>query len=369
MKNANVGPERSGGRRVIENVPVPQGLNSVLASLTSVLRAAGEDVTYEYLMGVSGRAFRLQFSWCPSAPHSFIGFNTFQPALKAAGYDATLLPCAFHHQDPKRQVSEQDMAATRAAVKASIDAGMPVLFGSEEEGVLVGYEPISAGNATGWLRCHGPLGPPPQEDAPYALPVKTMPWGVGTLRQAGPAMPRRNAALWSLNTAVDNAGRGTVADSDLATGFAAWEKWIRELPGFDQVLERTQKSLEDAGRKDDPLFALRLGNAWCYDSLIDARRCAATYLRSSANELGPAASVHMLAAAAAYDQVLVRLTEGAECPTLIAPYPWMKDQPWSDEKRAAQAERLQKALQHERAAVVEIAKALRAVSAGGVEGE
>ena len=163
MAYAKVAQGRSGQRRIIENVQSPQGLNSVLASLTSVLRAAGEDVTYEYLMGVSSRAFRLQFSWCPSAPHSFIGFNTFEPALKAVGYEATFLAGAFHHKDPKREVSQQDTAATRDAVKASLDAGAPVLFGSEEAGVLVGYEPVSPENPTGWLRCSGPLGPPPKE--------------------------------------------------------------------------------------------------------------------------------------------------------------------------------------------------------------
>jgi len=62
-------------RRIIENVPRPKGANTVLASLASALITAGEDITYELLMGVSGRAFRLQFNWCPSAPHSHCGFN------------------------------------------------------------------------------------------------------------------------------------------------------------------------------------------------------------------------------------------------------------------------------------------------------
>jgi len=47
----------------------------------------------------------------------------------------------------------------------------------------------------------------------------------------------------------------------------------------------------------------------------------------------------------------------------------MKDQPWTDEKRAAQAVRLGKALKHERTAIGEIGKAIGAVTAAGVEGE
>ncbi len=37
--------KRDGQRVVVENVSRPEGLNSVLASLTSALRAQGEDVT------------------------------------------------------------------------------------------------------------------------------------------------------------------------------------------------------------------------------------------------------------------------------------------------------------------------------------
>lgn len=358
MADARADQGAGAERRIVEHVPLPQGLNSVLASLTSVLQTAGEKVDYAYLMGVSSRAFRLQFSWCPSAPHSYIGFNTFEPALKAVGYEATFLPGSFHHEDAKRKVTEEDISGTRETVKASIDAVMPVLFGSEEEGVLIGYEPTSEENPTGWLRRAGPLGPPPEDDAPYALPIKAMPWGVTTLRKAVLPTPRARGILWSLRTAVDNATRGTVADSDLATGFAAWEKWIGELREFDEAVARTRSALEQAGREDDPVFELRLGNAWCYDSLIDARRCAATYLRSIADEFGEDAATHLTAAADAYDEVVARLTEGVEYSTLVAPYPWMEDQPWTDEKRAAQSERLRKALAHEREAVGEIEKAL-----------
>lgn len=40
------------------------------------MRAVGEDVAYDYLVGVSGLAFRMQVSktnLCPSSPHSFCG--------------------------------------------------------------------------------------------------------------------------------------------------------------------------------------------------------------------------------------------------------------------------------------------------------
>lgn len=352
------GTNMDDARRVIENVPRPRGLNSVLASLASVLQTVGEPVDYPYLMGVSSRAFRLQFSWCPSAPHSMIGFNTFFPAVQAVGYEATMLPGTYHMGQPDRKVTEEELAATHAAVRESINAGVPLLFGSEEAGVLIGYEPISEENPTGWLRRDGPLGPSPKDDAPYALPVKQIPWEATTVHKAGPPLPRAETVRWSLETAVDNATRGTVEGKDLATGFAAWEKWIAELPEFDAVLKQTTATLKDAGREDDPLFGLCLGNAWTYDSLVDARRCAVTYLRSVADELGSDAAPHLQAAADAYEQVVTRLTEGVECPTLVAPYPWMDDHAWTDELRAAQAPRLERALAHERDAIAAIQKAL-----------
>ncbi len=68
------------GHHIIQNVPRPKGANTVLASLASAQIAAGEDITYELLMGISSRAFRFRLCWCPSAPHSHCGFNTFEPA-------------------------------------------------------------------------------------------------------------------------------------------------------------------------------------------------------------------------------------------------------------------------------------------------
>jgi hypothetical protein len=82
MADREIAQGPDGERKSIESVPLSQGPNSVPASLTSVLQAAGADVECAYPMEVSGRAFRLQFAWCPSTPHSYIGFSTFGPALE-----------------------------------------------------------------------------------------------------------------------------------------------------------------------------------------------------------------------------------------------------------------------------------------------
>jgi hypothetical protein len=142
-------------------------------------------------------------------------------------------------------------------------------------------------------------------------------------------------------------------------GFAAWERWIRELKDPTPLIEEGQANLDKFGTNESALKEYQLGNAWCYESLIDARQCAAKYLRAIAGGFDAEAAGHLNAAADAYDKVVAALTEGADCFTQIAPYPWMKDAPaWDDELRAKQVERLRKALAQERVAIGEISAAL-----------
>ena len=345
-------------RRVVENVPAPRGMNSVLACLNAVLRSVGEDVTYERLMGVSSRAFRLQFSWCPSAPHSHCGFNTVKPALRATGYETKSFPLA--HWEPEtrkqREATEEEIEAARSAVKASIDAGVPALLNSEECSVLAGYELVDEENPTGWLRRPGPL-PPAGDDASYVKPVKHLPWEVSVLnRSNSPAPDREESVLWSLRTAVENAR--TSEYKGYTMGFAAWERWIRELGDLRPIVARTQEHLEKFDTDESAPFGIQLGNAWCYDSLIDARRCAVAYLRAVAEDFAADAAARLRVAGDAYDQVLAALAEGVDCPTRIAPYPWMEGVPWTQALRDGQAERLRKGLESERKAIEEIEAAL-----------
>ena len=328
---------REGDRAVIENVPRPMGINSVLACYTSILRSQGEDLSYAYVMGVSSRAFRLQFSWCPSAPHSFCGFNTFEPALKATGYEATRFPLAVWEPSTRKQrpATEAEVEAARKAVRESIDRGMPCLMDSEEAAPIIGYEPISEDNKTGWIVRFGFIGP---EEAPYSVTWDALPWELRTLKRVdGPIPPRRESVLWSLRTAVQNARRAECEGYRM--GFAAYEYWIREL-------------------SDPENPGIQLGNAWCYESLIDARKCAAEYLRDISDLFGGDAAKSLRCAADAYDRVHDALTRGADDSGTIAPYPWDEEGKWPQEKRNGQAARLEDALAHEQKGIAEIEKAL-----------
>ena len=352
------------GRFVIQNVPRPQGANTVLASLASALRTGGEDITYSYLMGVSSHAFRLQFNWYPSAPHSHCGFNTFDPALRAIGYKATDYPLAMWEAETRkrREATPEEIEAARRAVKWSIDAGTPVLINAEECAILAGYEPVSEENPTGWLFRPGPLGPPPTGDELYVSPVKDLPWCICVVKKGESIPPeRKQSIIWSLKTAVQSAHVQKLGIYSM--GFAAWERWIRELADLRPVIGESQEQLDKFDTEESAPFEIQLGNAWCYESLIDARRQATGYLRSIAGDFSASAAEHLSAAADAYERVVTALLEGADCFTHIAPYPWMKDIQWTNQGRKEQSERLKKALPHERGAIAAIAEALKAEEA------
>ncbi|MBT7143023.1 MAG: hypothetical protein HN894_06765 [Bacteroidetes bacterium] len=73
----------------IENIPcfewAKSNDNSFIKSTQLALNSIGEDFSYEYLMGISGSAFRLHFNmdWCPSATDSTTGFDVSKILFKS----------------------------------------------------------------------------------------------------------------------------------------------------------------------------------------------------------------------------------------------------------------------------------------------
>ena len=313
------------------------GKTSVIAVLARCLQALGENATYEYLMGVSSHAFRFQFDWCPSAPHSFCGFNTAVPALEAVGYTMKQYSTARpSHRDDLDEPCE--LSDAFKAVMLSIEMGIPGLMDWEESTLLAGYEKPG-------MEITGLLGP-------NGEPVKKLPWSVGILSKARAAPPRRRSIVWSLTTAVSqsHSHRLSGASHDeqkvmsYPAGFTAWEKWISELvAGADGV---------------DPSDAC-LGNAWTYECLIDARRAAAGYLRSVTSDF-PEAATQLKAAAEQYANLSQKLDEGWQ----FIRYPWQMNtmEEWSGEMRERQASILKDALLFERQAVLALEHALDVIN-------
>lgn len=364
-KSSSMGiPGGTARQRIIPDVPRPEGLCTALACLDVILRSQGVDTSYQELMGVSSQAFRIQFNWSAGIAHAFRGFNTFEMALRAVGYEATTYrlaawDSATHHY---RQVTDEELATARDAVKASIEAGVPLLFSSEQSGVLAGFEPISEENPTGWLRLHGPMDPPRGTEDPYVRPIHIMPWEVCLFRQsdAGP-LSEQQAILLSLQAAVRNARNE--GNAQYRAGFAAFEAWARDLRDMTSVSGVSEEDLERFRRGESVPFEVQLANAWCYDSLIDARRNATAYLRSAADLFAPAVLVRLRAAAAAAEDIAEILAASEQGSTAVAPYPWTKDIRWNQALRDEQAARLRQALPAEQQMIHEIHQALSAAEA------
>ena len=70
--------KRDGDRIWLEGVtgwhPIRQS-SSIHAAQAAIMAALGEEVSYEYLLGVSALAFRMQVGQdlCPSSTHAFCG--------------------------------------------------------------------------------------------------------------------------------------------------------------------------------------------------------------------------------------------------------------------------------------------------------
>ena len=151
---------------------------SFFGAMEAGLKSMGKSYSYEYLMGISGQAFRLQVSqpkgWCPSSPHACLGVDTGAIGLKALGMWFDTI-AAVKPDDPAV------MAAMKKAVVASIDAGTVLFPGEEESSLIVGY--VDGGEKFLYRKyCAGKPG--------YEV-VEQWPWSMEVLVKKGEPKPRR----------------------------------------------------------------------------------------------------------------------------------------------------------------------------------
>ena len=311
--------------------------NSVIGALEAALRAMGEPIPYEFLMGVSGGAFRLQMqqpNWCPSAPHANCGFRLYD-TLAAA------LPWELASVDGE-QAGEGGPPTAPQALLESIDHGIPAFYSKEEESLVVGYEKDGER-----VLLRGYAAP---REGYTAIPVVDLlsSWGGFEVLRRKPEPPeRRGTLVRSLEIAVELAH--AKAFDRYASGFAAYDVWIAGL--------RDASRFEDTERREQEMHA----NAHCYYSLVDARAAAASYLRSIAGEFDGEAGEHLSLAAEQYGRIHEILCR--RCPTEVAPMRFALGEggTWTQEQREAQAELLEAAFGVERAAVRELEGALEAL--------
>jgi hypothetical protein len=305
--------------------------NSVINCYATAMRAVGEDCTYDYLMGVSGAAFRFQLSqggWCGSSPHAYCGFQCGKVAVDALPYDLV----SYGYEDANAA------ARARPAVTASIDAGVPVLASSEESSLIVGY----ADGGAVLLRRVVWADPnrPPEE-------WKGKPWGFQVFRpKPAAARPDRQAVIRnSLKQAVMIATADRFVEPGEKSlpydaGTKAMRRWIGELRVDDAAFAKL-----------DPNSFNQQMNAWIYHGLCDARQAASEYLKGIAGEFQGEQKAHILKAAELYGQVHAALAE--KCPTEVAPFP-SPNVKWGAASRGYQAGLLEKAIPIEEKAIAEL---------------
>lgn len=334
---------RDGDRVWLEGVEgwfVGQKESSVHAAQEAIMKAVGEDVPYAYLLGVSGLAFRMQVSrkgLCPSSPHSFCGYECHQRSFQSLPWQGKVY--GLFEAPPEKA------AEARAAVVESIDRGVPVQYGSEEDGLIVGYQK----GGEEWLCLHyfhdaGMKETFVETKLPWGLVVFTGPKEQPPDRETLAVEALRQAVEMAQTPVVDEGGGG------YAVGFAGWEELIGRLEFLATADEKTV-----AGDQH--------GNAWIYESLVQYRRAAGWYLREIAPRFAPPVDGHLRKAARLYARMADEvLTDPEHCILTVAPYPGDAERgPWTVEKRQEELRRLEAALPLEREAISEIEKALAAM--------
>lgn len=308
--------------------------NSVMGALSHALPRAGVRVSYPFLMGVSGAAFRFQLAqpqWCPSAPHAGCGYPCVERVWAA-------LPCERRAVGGPDE-GQQRLPRARRALCASIDRGVPVLYEHEETSLVVGYED---GGERCVMRDYAER-EPGYGEKPLSELLSS--WASLAVIEPSDAPDRRGAIEGSLRLAVELADAASF--DRYAAGFAAFEAWIADLRDAEYY----------ASAEPQQLLVRAIANAHGLASLIDAREAAVEYLHEVGGELDADRSRASAEAADAYARQVAVLRERPA--RELAPAPWhLRGEPWAQATRDAQADLLERALQHEREAVA----ALRAAA-------
>ncbi len=307
------------GKVFIEGVPkLGWGLgkeNTFMGAMQSTLNTIGDDVTYEYLMGISGSAFRLHFHypvWCPSSPDATCGFDTTSVAFRALGYKTEALFMEVNDKTIKAKMREK--------INNSINKGIPVIaidmIKVPDWGIITGYEEHGNG-----LLCRTYYDDPDSKN--YSLAEK-WPWAIYTIKKKNRKENEKESIINSLKLAV--ALSKTKNFLKYKSGFAAYEYWIKVLSN-----EKLYKDYDKIKKRIQP-------NAWIYYSLLDSRKAAIRYLISIRNKISFNDMNKII-------QNYKRIVELLFSNLKFVPFPWqLKNELWNNKMRKKQANTLKKIL-------------------------
>lgn len=286
-------------------------------------------------MQVSKQAF------CPSSPHSFCGYKCVARSTEA-------LPWRVRVFEMKPEETERVREA-RQAVADSIEVGVPVQYGNEEDGIVIGFQR----RGEQWTCLH------PLRDRGQKPFVETQwPGGVVVFTQRKPHMSeRRELVIGALRQAVQMAR--TEEAERYWVGFRAWDDYIARLKAMDTADEKTKSQ------------AL-LGNGWIYECLAGYRASAARFLCEIAREFESQVAACLTQAADLYEQISSRVLRDEHRDTAaIAPYSGgLEDRKlWTAAQRGDQVRRLEEALPLERDAIAKLEIALSQTAGGKTPSE
>ena len=227
-------------------------------ALYAALKFMGEPYTYEQIMGMSGACYRIAFCevWDWSALDALVAYSYDVPLYSAIGYEP-VWAC---------RLEKDDRMAERRRIVSDILCGKPViainLRVAAEWGIITGY---SGSGKTLYCRTYFD-GDAFNENKDY-LETENWPFLIthfGEKREKPSGTVILSASLRALIDSFEAEPR-----DGYFQGKKGYEKWIQGLRNDD--LWSAQCPEHDIGRR----FDVHLSTVY---QLVDARRCAATFL-------------------------------------------------------------------------------------------
>jgi len=225
--------------------------NSFIRSSQLTLNALGENYTYDFLMGISGAAFRLHFNldWCPSSADSTSGFDVSRVLFKSLGYKSVL-----HSMDDK---SFDDIKSLYRKIIDQINLGIPIIAINlkvcPEWGIITGYLKNRPG-----ILCRTYF----DASDEYSLADRA-PWLTFFIGEKSETMDNDILFENSLKIAVRLAK--TEKFEEYKSGFSAFKYWIEELKKHSDNPKTT-------------MFEEYEVNLTIFQYLLDSRQAAVEYL-------------------------------------------------------------------------------------------
>lgn len=319
--------------------------SSVHGTQARILQTLKEPLSYDDLVSYSGFSFRAAVSerMCPSAAHPCCGFPCIDNGTRAIPWKMRLfenLPWEDGKPDP--EAFREDVCT---AVRESIDRGIPVHYGSEEDGLIFGY-----GKEGRRWKCFHPYHEWGREafwyDEAEGFAGGRWPWAVVVWtgrREPEELTPYDELLKSALAQAVEMWSAPEVGDQYLCGG-EAYDFWIGWLQDIDE------------GGVEDPVSGMQ-GNGWYFDVLVHSRGIAGRWLAARADDVPEGAAEPLRSAAGLYSRMASELAGGLDCSWDLAPPPERYGQ-WTAEMRREQVSRLCRARELDGEAVALVREAL-----------